>query len=171
VPDSAVLQSVVDGTALVVFVLAVAVLSEYVFLNGYPLHRFVAVAGAIPMVPLLPRYVGGLASQPLAVTWVLAALLGCLAVTSCQRAVVVPLDRALEERRHRRRLQELRGTLRVAGPATGPVAGPVATVPDAPVPGPDYFRTVSELDAAFGRVVTAGDPLARASHRRHRSVA
>jgi hypothetical protein len=162
VPDSAVLQSVVDGTALVVFVLAVAVLSEYVFLNGYPLHRFVAVAGAIPMVPLLPRYVGGLASQPLAVTWVLAALLGCLAVTSCQRAVVVPLDRALEERRHRRRLQELRGTLRVAGPVAGP---------DAPVPGSDYFQTVSELDAAFGRVVTAGDPLARASHRRHRSVA
>ncbi len=39
------------------------------------------------------------------------------------------------------------------------------------MPDPDYFRTVSELDAAFGTVVTAGDPLARASHRRQRNVA
>ena len=170
-PDSPVLQSVVDGTALAVFVLAVAVLSEYVFLSGYPLHRFVVLAGAIPMVPLLPRYVGGLASQPLAVTWVAAVILGCLAVSFCQRAVVVPLDRAFEERRHRVRLRKLQDTLRVAGPVAGPVSGPVEADSDAPVPDPEYFRTVSEMDAAFGPVVTTGDPLARASHRRQRNVA
>lgn len=186
-PDSTVLQAVVDGTALVVFVLAVAVLSEYVFLTGYPLRRFSVLAGAVPMVPLLPRYVGGLASQPLAVTWVAAVILGCLAVSFCQRAVVVPLDRAFDERRHRLRLRELQDTLRVAGPVTGPVSGPVSgpvTRPvsrpgsgpveadaDAPVPDPDYFRTVRELDAAFGSVATGGDPLARASHRRQRNVA
>jgi hypothetical protein len=167
VPDSALLQSVVDGTALVVFVLAVAFLSEYVFLNGYPLHRFVVLAGAIPMVPLLPRYVDGLSSQPLAVTWVAAAVLGCLAVSFCQRAVVVPLDRAFEERRHRLRLRKLQETLRVARSAAGPVEGDS----DAPVPDAEYFRPVNELDAAFGRVVTEGDPLARASQRRQRNVA
>ena len=166
-PDSIVLQSVVDGTALVVFVLAVAVLSEYVFLSGYPLHRFVVLAGAVPLVPLLPRYVDGLSSQPLAVTWVAAAVLGCLAVSFCQRAVVVPLDRAFEERRHRVRLRKLQDTLRVAGP----VSGPVEAHSDAPVPDPEYFRTTNVLDAAFGPVVTAGDPLARASHRRQRNVA
>jgi hypothetical protein len=191
VPDSAVLQPVVDGTALVVFVLAVAFLSEYVFLNGYPLHRFVALAGAIPMVPLLPRYADGLASQPPAVTWVVAVILGCLAVSFCQRAVVVPLDRALEERRHQRKLRQLQDTLRVArtgarpvagpfagpfagtfsGPVAGPVAGPVEARADAPVPDPDHFRTASELDAAFGSVVTAGDPLAQPSHLRQRHVA
>ena len=120
VPDSAVLQSVVDGTALVVFVLAVAVLSEYVFLNGYPLHRFVVARGRDPdgaaAAPLRgldwPR-------SPLAVTWVVAVILGCLAVNFCQRGVVVPLDRALEERRHRRRLRELQDTLRDAGPVLG----------------------------------------------------
>jgi hypothetical protein len=167
VPDSAVLQSVVDGTALVVFVLAVAFLSEYVFLSGYPLHRFVVLAGAIPLVPLLPRYVDGLASQPRAVTGVAAAVLGCLAVSFCQRAVVVPLDRAFEERRHGLRLRKLQDTLRVARPA----AGPIERDSDAPVPDPEYFRPVNELDAAFGRVVTEGDPLARASQRRQRNVA
>ena len=170
-PDSIVLQSVVDGTALVVFVLAVAVLSEYVFLSGYPLHRFVVLAGAVPMVPLLPRYVEGLASQPLVVTLVAAVILGCLAVSFCQRVVVVPLDRAFEERRHRIRLRKLQGTLRVAGPGAGPAPRPVAARSDAPVPNPEYFRTVTELDVAFGPVVTAGDPLARASHRRQRDVA
>lgn len=169
--DSAVLQSVVDATALAVFVLAVAFLSEYVFLSGYPLHRFVVLAGAVPMVPLLPRYVDGLAAQPLAVTWVAAVILGCLAVSFCQRAVVVPLDRAFDERRHRLRLRQLQDTLRVSGPAARPVAGPVQAEADAPVPDPEYFRTVSELDVAFGPVVTAGDPLARASHRRQRDVA
>jgi uncharacterized integral membrane protein len=171
VPESVVLQSVVDGTALAVFVLAVAVLSEYVFLSGYPLHRFVVLAGAIPLVPLLPRYVGGLASQPLAVTWLAAVILGCLAVSFCQRAVVVPLDRAFEERRHRVRLRKLHDTLRVAGQAAGPVARPVEAVLDAPVSDPDYFRTGNELDVAFGPVVTAGDPLARASHPGQRNVA
>lgn len=166
-PDSAVLQPVVDGTALVVFVLAVAFLSEYVFLSGYPLHRFVVLAGAVPLVPLLPRYVDGLSSQPLAVTWVAAAVLGCLAVSFCQRAVVVPLDRAFDERRHRLRLRKLQDTLRVARPVAGPVGGDSG----APVPDPEYFRPVNELDAAFGRVVTAGDPLAGASHRRQRDVA
>jgi hypothetical protein len=39
------------------------------------------------------------------------------------------------------------------------------------VPDPEYFRTTNVLDAAFGPVVTAGDPLARASHRRQRNVA
>jgi hypothetical protein len=39
------------------------------------------------------------------------------------------------------------------------------------VPDPEYFRPVNELDAAFGRVVTEGDPLARASQRRQRNVA
>lgn len=177
--DSAVLQSVVDGTALAVFVLAVAFLSEYVFLSGYPLHRFVVLAGAIPMVPLLPRYVDGLASQPRAVTWVAAVILGCLAVSFCQRAVVVPLDRAFDERRHRLRLRQLQATLRVAGPIAGPISGPISgpvawpveAEADSPAPNPEYFRTVSELDAAFGPVVTAGDPLARASHRRQRDVA
>jgi len=179
VADSAVLQSVIDGTALAVFVLAVAFLSEYVFLSGYPLHRFVVLAGAVPMVPLLPRYVEGLASQPLAVTWVAAVILGCLAVNFCQRAVVVPLDRAFDERRHRLRLRQLQDTLRVAGPVPGqvsgqvarPVAGPVEAEADAPVPNPEYFRPVSELDAAFGPVVTAGDPLARARDGRQRDVA
>jgi hypothetical protein len=104
VPDAAVLQTVIDGTALVVFVLAVAILSEHVFLEGYPVHRLVAFAGAIPLVPLLPRYVGWLAAQPAVVTWVAAVALGLLAVSACQRAVVVPLGRAVEERRHRRRL-------------------------------------------------------------------
>lgn len=164
--DSAVLQSVVDGTALAVFVLAVAFLSEYVFLSGYPLHRFVVLAGALPMVPLLPRYVDGLSSQPPAVTWVAAAVLGCLAVSFCQRAVVVPLDRAFEERRHRVRLRKLQDTLRVR-----PGAKPVEIEADAPVPDPEYFRPVGELDAAFGPLVTAGDPLARARHSRQRNVA
>lgn len=165
--DSAVLQSVVDGTALAVFVLAVAFLSEYVFLSGYPLHRFVVLAGALPMVPLLPRYVDGLSSQPPVVTWVAALILGCLAVSFCQRAVVVPLDRAFEERRHRVRLRKLQDALRVARPA----AKPVETEADAPVPDPEYFRPVNELDAAFGRVATGGDPLARARHSRQRNVA
>jgi hypothetical protein len=163
VPDSAVLQSMIDGTALVVFVLAVAILSEYVFLEGYASHRLVAFAGAIPLVPLLPRYVDWLASQPAVLTWMVAVALGWFAVTSCQRAVVVPLDRALEERRHRRRLQELRAALRVAAP--------VAAEPDPPTPNPYYFRPADELDAALGPVVTAGDPLARATHRWHRDVA
>jgi hypothetical protein len=162
VPDSAVLQSVIDGTALVVFVLAVAILSEYVFLNGYPLHRLAAFAGAVPLVPLLPRYVDGLAAQPAVVTWMAAVALGWFAVTSCQRAVVVPLDRAIEERRHRRELQEMRASLRVA---------PVSPEPVTPVPDPHYFRPADELDAALGPVVTAGDPLARATHRRPRDVA
>jgi hypothetical protein len=162
VPDSAVLQSVIDGTALVVFVLAVAILSEYVFLEGYPSHRLVAFAGAIPLVPLLPRYVGWLAAQPAVVTWVAAVALGVFAVNFCQRAVVVPLARAVEERRHRRRLQELRAALRVAAP--------VVAEPEAPTP-EYYFRPADELAAALGPVVTAGDPLARATHRWHRSVA
>ena len=166
--DSAVLQSVIDGTALVVFVLAVAILSEYVFLEGYPAHRLVALAGAIPLVPLLPRYVGWLAEQPAILTWVAAVVLGLFAVSSCQRAVVVPLDRAVEERRHRHKLLELRAALRVAAPV---VAAPIASEPDVPAPDPYYFRPADELAAALGPVVTAGDPLAQATHRRHRNVA
>ena len=162
-PDPAVLQSVIDGTALLVFVLAMAVLSEYVFLNGYPLHRSVALAGAIPLVPLLPRYLDWLAGQPAPVTWVVAAALGFVAVNLCQRAVVIPLDRLVEERRHRRRLRELRAALRVAAPVQ-----PEPVLPPADL---DYFRAGTELDAAFGPVVTAGDPLARVAHRRHRDVA
>jgi hypothetical protein len=162
VPDSAVLQSVIDGTAFVVFVLAVAILSEHVFLEGYPSHRLVAFAGAVPLVPLLPRYVGWLAAQPAVVTWVAAVALGPFAVTLCQRAVVVPLAWAVEERRHRRRLQELRAALRVAAP--------VVAEPEPPTP-EHYFRPADELEAALGPVVTAGDPLARPTHRWHRSVA
>jgi hypothetical protein len=162
VPDTVVLQSVIDAAALVVFVLAVAVLSEYVFLNGYPLHRFVALMGGIPLVPLLPRYVDWLAAQPPAVTWVAAVTVGTLAVNFCQWAVVVRLDRALEERQHRRQLRDLRA-LRLA--ATEPVK------PDAPAPDADYFRVIDELDAAFGPVVASGDPLAQVASRRNRHVA
>lgn len=161
-PDPAVLQPVVDGTALVVFVLAVAILSEYVFLSGYPYHRLVAFAGAVPLVPLLPRYVDWLATQPLVLSWVAAVAAGFLLVTLCQRTVVVRLDRALEERRHRRRLKELRQVLRLAAPAEAE--------PEAPLPAPDYFRT-TDFDAVFGPVATTGDPLARSTHRRHRDVA
>jgi hypothetical protein len=162
VPDLAVMQPVVDGTALVVFVLAVAILSEYLFLNGYPYHRLAPLAGAIPLVPLLPRHVDWLASQPLAVTWVAAVVAGFLMVTFCQQAVVVRLDRALEERRHRRKLAELRQALRLAAP--------VEAEPQAPVPDPDYFRA-TDFEAVFGPVVPTGDPLARSTHRRHRDVA
>jgi hypothetical protein len=156
VPDSAVLQSAIDGTALAVFVLAVAVLGEYVFLNGYPLHRLVAFAGAVPLAPLLLRYADWLTTQPLVVTWLVALPVGFLAVSFCQRAVVVPLDRAIAARQHRRKLRELRA-LRLAVP--------VAVEPETPAPDPDYFRTINELDAAFGQVVTTGDPLAQVRHR------
>jgi hypothetical protein len=162
VPDTVVLQSVIDAAALVVFVLAVAVLNEYVFLNGYPLHRFVALAGGIPLVPLLPRYVDWLAAQPPVLTWVAAVTVGTLAVNLCQRAVVVRLDRALVERQQRRQLRDLRA-LRLAGTE--------AVEPDAPAPNPDYFRVIDELDAAFGPVVASGDPLAQVAPRRNRHVA
>jgi hypothetical protein len=155
------MQPVVDGTALVVFVLAVAILSEYVFLNGYPYHRLVAFAGAVPLVPLLPRYVDWLASQPLALTWVTAGATGFLTVSICQRALVVRLDRALEERRHRRKLLDLRESPRLATP--------VEAEPDAPAADPEYFRS-ADFDAVFGPVAT-GDPLAQSTHRRHRDVA
>jgi hypothetical protein len=158
VPDSAVLQSVIDGTAFAVFVLAVAVLSEYVFLNGYPHHRFVALVGAVPLVPLLPRYAGWMTTQPWIGTWLVALTVGFLAVNFCQRMIVVPLDRALEERRHQRKLRELR-ELRLAVP--------VAVEPDASAPDPDYFRMMDEFDAVFGPVVTTGDPLAKARPRDH----
>ena len=127
-PDSAVLQSVIDGTALAVFVLAVAVLSEYVFLNGYPLHRFVALAGAVPLVPLLPRYAGWMTTQPAVGTWLVALVVGFLAVNFCQQVIVVPLDRALEERRHQRKLRELLALrdLRLAAPVARRVGRPRA---------------------------------------------
>jgi hypothetical protein len=159
VPDSAVLQSAIDGTALVVFVLAVAVLSEYVFLNGHPLHRFVALAGAVPLVPLLPRYAGWMTTQPAVGTWLVALIVGFLAVNFCQQVFVVPLDRALEERRHQRRLRELLALRDLR------LAAPVAVESDASAPDPDYFRMIDEFDAVFGRVVTAGDPLAKVRNR------
>ena len=158
-PDSAVLQSAIDGTALAVFVLAVAVLSEYVFLNGYPLHRLVALAGGVPLVPLLPRYVDWMTTQPAVGTWLVALMVGFLAVHFCQLVIVVPLDGALDERRHQRRLRELLALRNLR------LAAPVDVESEAPTPDPDYFRMIDEFDAVFGPVVTAGDPLAKVRNR------
>jgi len=165
------------GAALVAFVLVVAAVAEYVLVTGSYWHRLVAVAAGLPLVPLLPHFGSGLPGTTSAFTWVVAGSAGFVAVNACQLALVVPLDRVLDEWHYRRSLRRVPVTPESAAVPVGagvPVEAAVAVASylpaDASVTDPDYFWSVVEAKDAEP-VVALGDPLAQVSWARIRNVA
>ena len=165
------------GAALVAFVLVVAAVAEYVLVNGSRVHHLVAVAAGLPLVPLLPHYGTWLPGTMSPFTWLVAGFAGYVAVNACQLALVVPLDRVLDEWHYRRSLRPVPVPPASAAVPVGaglPVGAGVAAASylpaDASVTDPDYFWSVVEAKEAEP-VVALGDPLAQVSWARIRNVA
>jgi hypothetical protein len=157
--DHLVASPSLEAITLGGFFLLVAALSEYVFANGYAFHRLVALAGGLPLVPLLPLHVGWLAAHAPVLTWAVASAVGFVAVNLCQRAVVVQVDRALDEWRYRRSLRAVPAAVGVARPA----AAPSKAAPQVGLADPHYFWSRDGADALFGSTPEVnGDPLAKA---------